>query len=99
MASECFSVEAMVGSYHVYKDMWDTAVGEQLHCKRELGNRQDPFTVVVVRSVVTVSHIPKKISSVCSMFLRWGGAIKCKVMASKCYSKDLWGAVCQINGL
>ena len=69
MASECFSMEAMVGGYHVYKDMWDTAAGEQLHCKRELGNHQDPFTVVVVRSAVMVGHIPKKISSVCSMFL------------------------------
>ena len=75
--------------YHVYKDVWEAAVGEELHCKRELGNRQDPFAVVVVRAAVTVSHVPKKISSVCSMFLRRGGAIKCEVTAPKHYSEDL----------
>ena len=45
--------------------------------------------MAVVRSAVTVGHVPKKISSVCSMFLRRGGAIKCHVTASKRHSKDL----------
>ena len=53
------------------------------------GNCQDPYAVAVVRSAVVVSHIPKKISSVCSMFLRQSGTIKCQVMASKRYSEDL----------
>ena len=69
MASKRFSVEAMVRGYLVYKDVWEAAVGEELRCEREPGNRQDPFTVAVVRSAVTVGHVPKKISSVCSMFL------------------------------
>ena len=75
--------------YHVYKDVWEAAVGEELSCERELGNHQDPFAVAVVRSTVTVGHVPKKISSVCSMFLRRGGAIKCQVTASKRYLEDL----------
>ena len=75
--TETLSVEAMVRGYHVYQDIWDTALGEQLSCKREPGNRKDPFAVAVVRALVTVGHVPKKISSVCSMFLLRGGTIHC----------------------
>lgn len=84
-----FSVEAMVRGYHVYQDHWDAAIGERLPCKREPGNRKDPFAVAVVRSRDTVGHVPKKISSVCSMFLLRGGTIHCRVIASRRYSGDL----------
>ena len=92
-SNETFSIEAMVRGYHVYQEIWDAALGEQLTCSRETGNRQDPFAVAVVRSLVTVGHVPKKISSVCSMFLLWGGTICCRVTASRRYSGDLpqWG--------
>ena len=30
-----------VGDYHVYKDMWKTAVGEMLICEREPDNASD----------------------------------------------------------
>ena len=43
MASERFRVESMVRGYHVYKDVWEAAIGEELSCKRELENHQDPF--------------------------------------------------------
>ena len=89
MANKWFSVEAKVRGYHVYKDVWEAAVEEELHCEREPGYRQDSFAVAVVRSAVTVDHILKKISSVRSMFLQQGSAMKCQVKASKCYSKDL----------
>ena len=75
--TETLSVEAMVRGYHVYQDIWDAALGEQLSCKGEPGNRKDPFAVAVVRALVTVGHVPKKISSVCSMFLLRGGTIHC----------------------
>ena len=39
-------------------------------CQRENGNPADPFAVAVVKNGVTVGHIPWKISSVCSLFLR-----------------------------
>ena len=44
-----------------YKDVWEAAVGDELHCEREPENRQDSFVVAVVRSAVTVGHIPKRI--------------------------------------
>ena len=41
--------------------MWEAAVGKELHCTREAGNCQVPFTVALVRSTVVVGHVPKKI--------------------------------------
>ena len=65
-ASKRFSVEAMVCSYHVNKDVWEAAVREELHCEREhFENSQDPFTIAVARSAATISHVLKKILSVC----------------------------------
>ena len=86
--TDSFTVEAMVRGYHVYKDVWSAALGEQLSCQREPTNTRYPFTVAVVRSLVTVSHIPRKISSMCSMFLLRGGTITCQVTASRRYSGD-----------
>ena len=68
MAHESHMIEAMVRGYHVYKEIWCAAVGEELSCIREVENYRDPFTVAVVRSGIIVSHVPRKISSVCSMF-------------------------------
>ena len=52
--------------YHVYRAIL------LLVRKRENGNRADPFAVVVVRGEAIVGHVPKKISSVCSLYLRRG---------------------------
>ena len=89
MTTETFSVEAMVRGYHVYQNIWDADLGEQLSCWREPTNSRDPFAVVVVQSHVIVGHIPRKISTVCSMFLLQGGTIRCRVTASRRYSGDL----------
>ena len=63
VATETFSIEAMVRGYHVYQDSWDADIGEQLPpCKREPGNR-----FAVAAGGETVSLVPK-ISSVCSSF-------------------------------
>ena len=75
--------------YHVYKDVWSAALGEPLSCQREPTNTRDPFALAVVRSLVTVGHIPRKISSICSMFLLRGGTITWRVTATRRYSGDL----------
>ena len=84
-----FSVEAMVRGYHFYKDIWATVVGEELPCQREDGNRADPFAAAVVKEEAMVGHVPKKISSVCSLYLRQGGSIVCRVAGSRRFSGDL----------
>ena len=85
---ERFCVESCVRGYHIYKDIWEASIGEELPCQRESGNRADPFAVAVVRSGVTVGHIPRKISSVCS-FLRKGGVINICTTARRRFSADL----------
>ena len=39
-------------------DIWATAVGEELPCQREDGNRADSFTIAVVRGEAIVGHVP-----------------------------------------
>ena len=84
-----FQVEAMVRGYHVYEEIWDASIGEELLCAREPTNPRDPFAVAVVKSDQTVGHVPLKISSVCSLFLRHGGTIMCKITKRRRHSKNL----------
>ena len=53
-----FKVEAMVRGYHIYEEIWDASIGEELLCAREPTNPRDPFTVAVVKSDQTVGHVP-----------------------------------------
>ena len=76
----------MVRGYHVYKDIWTAVVGEEFQCRREDGNRFDPFAMAVMRGGTVIGHVPRKISSVC---LRRGGYITCRVTGSRRYSWDL----------
>ena len=52
-----------------YKAIWDAALGEQLRCQREPTNPHDAYSVAVLKSGVVVGHVPRRISSVCSLFL------------------------------
>ena len=37
----------MVQGYHIYKDLWDASIGEELSCQRKAKNYTDPFAVAV----------------------------------------------------
>ena len=89
MARELLTIEAMICGYHVYKEIWCADAGEELSCVRKVENYRNLFAVALVRSGVIVSHIPRRISSVCSMFLRRGGIISCRVTGGRCCSEDL----------
>ena len=90
MTDHEFDAEEMVRRYHIYQSIWDAAVdGEVLNSYREVGNTHDPSAVVVRKDAVTVGHIPRAISSVCSIFIRRGGIISCMVNGSRRYSADL----------
>ncbi len=82
-------VETVVRGFHVYKEVWDAAVGEELPCRKDVGNSHDPYAVAMVRASTTVGHVPRRISSICSIFLRRGGNITCTVTGSRHYSGDL----------
>ena len=80
-----FEIESMVCGYHCYNAIWDATIGEELPCKLP----EDRFAVAVVRGEVTVGHVPKRISSICSSFLWRGGTITCKITGTRRYSADL----------
>ncbi len=53
---ERFAFGSCVRGYHIYKDIWEASVGEELPCKRENGNHADPFAVVNGPQVAKESH-------------------------------------------
>ena len=85
MARESHMIKAMVCGYHVYKEVWCAAVGEELSYMGEVENSCNLFAVTVIRSGVIIGHVPRKVSSVCLM----GGTISCRVTGSRHYSEDL----------
>lgn len=78
-----------VRGYHVYKTIWEAAVGEVLSCRREPTNSADRYAVAVLKEETIIGHLARKMSKVCSLFLRRGGSIRCKVTGSRRYSSDL----------
>ena len=84
-----FEIESMVRGYHVYNETWEAVIGEQLTCERDTTNHHDRFAVAVMKLDAIVGHLPKRISSVCSLFLRRGGSIRCVIIGNRRYSKDL----------
>ena len=77
-----------VRGYHVYKDLWIPVTNEELACRREPGNVHDPYAVAVTKSGI-VGHVPRKMSALCSLFLRKGGTITCSITGPRQYSADL----------
>ena len=62
-------------------------INEELPCECEVHNAMDHYAVAVIRDDVVVGHLPKKISRICSLFLRSGGTIRVKVRRYLvCYS-------------
>lgn len=88
MAQE-YEIESCVRGYHVYKDIWIAQVGELLVCERDQYNVQDRYAVSVKKDGNVIGHLPRKISRVCSVFLRRGGNIQCIIVAQRRYSSDL----------
>ena len=72
-------VPSCVCGYHVYKDRWAAAVGDFLTCSREPTYTSDRYAVAVIKDGTTIVHLPRKLCKVCSVFLRRGGLISCKV--------------------
>ena len=89
-----FRINSKVRSYHVYQSIWpDPFVGEEVSCQQESGNGHDLQVVAMVKlidgNLHVVGHIPWTISSVCSIFIRRGGNIGCRITGSLEYSSDL----------
>ena len=79
-------MESCVRGYHIYKAIWSASLGEELQCQRETGNSSDLYAVA---DSTTVGHLPRKISRICTLFIRRGGTITCLVNGRRKYSADL----------
>ena len=58
---ECESYVPLRG-YHIYKEIWNSAVGEHLICEKETLNPTDRYTVAVMKTVssgVIIGHLPR----------------------------------------
>ena len=78
-----------VRGYHIYKNVWDAVIGEELQCERELANERDRYAVAARKDGTIIGHLPRAISRVCSLFLRRGNSITCHVTGHRRYSADL----------
>ena len=58
---------------------------EELICRREIGNAEDRYAVgmYITEENALVGHLPRWISLLCSIFLRGGGNISCKVSGTR----------------
>ena len=70
-----YCCDSAVRGYHIYQDIREANYGELLSCTRETGNVFDPFVVCVQKDGDIVGHVPRKISAICSLFLRRNGLI------------------------
>ena len=69
----------MLTGYQAYKDIWTVVNGEELPCQRKDGNQANAFALAIVKDRTVIGHIPKKISSVCLLYLRRGRSTVCRV--------------------
>ena len=84
-----FERPCCIRGYHVYQEVWVAAVGEELVCEREPDNSHDRYAVAVKRTGIIIGHLPRKLSKLCSLFLRRGGIILCTVSGERRHSHDL----------
>ena len=86
---ESFQIDACVRGYHHYKNVWSAVEGEMLQCVREPGNTTDFYVVAVMKGNMVVGHVPRIISSACSLFLKKQGTISSTITGLRQYSRDL----------
>ena len=81
---EMFGRELGVRGYHIYQQLWEAAIGEELECQHERGKAADAYAIAisVIREGTVIGYLLKKISCVCTLFIRRGGAILCRVTGS-----------------
>ena len=58
-------------------------------CRRKIRNAEDRYAVDVANDGMTVGHLPQRISTLCSLFIRRGGIICCSVSGHCRYFREL----------
>ena len=75
---DTIEVKSCIRGHHVYSSStWTPVLHELLTCQRELDNAEDRCAVAVRKGEDIVGHVPRKISFLCSVFIRRGGVMHC----------------------
>ena len=81
-ASASFAIDAVIRGYHVNKEICVNPEDEkELTCEPEVWNSHDPLAVGVKKLIdgnnTIVGHVPRRISPLCSVFIRRRGSVTC----------------------
>ena len=68
---------------------WDTIIGEENQCERELDNESNKYAVAVRKDGTIIDHPRQAISQACSLFLIRGNSITCHITRHRRYSVNL----------
>ena len=61
MAVHEFECESCIRGYHIYKDIWNSTIGEHLICERETLNSTDRYAVAGKRSLAGFKYFSNAI--------------------------------------
>ena len=81
--------DSCIRGHHISKDFWTPVINEELVCAQESGNSHDPYAVAIKKGSVVVGHVPRKISAICSLFLRVKTITATVTDSHRQYSNDL----------
>ena len=93
------TVRTAVRGYHIYKEVWTPAIGEEFVCRQERDNDHDRHAVSVHKEGDDVlGHLPREISSVAFFFLEHDGCITGKVTGRRrfCHQRGGMEIPCQL---
>ena len=57
---EMFGREVGVRGYHIYQQLWEAAIGEELECQHERGKAADAYAISVIREGTVIGYLLKK---------------------------------------
>ena len=87
---EEFKKASCIRGFQVYQDNWTPILGERLVSKNGPGNPRDRYAVAVCKAGdEIVGHLPRNISTMCSIFIRRGRIIYRTDSGRRQCSRDL----------
>ena len=75
--------DEVITGYHVYKDVWDPILNEELVCEREPQNAHDQNAIKLLKGGVIFEHVPRHFSRVFSYLLLPGTRITATVIGAR----------------
>ena len=82
-------IDSKVHGFHVYCEIWEPYIGEELPCEIEKEIDHDPYAVSMMKQKQIVTLVLRSISRACAVHLRSHDAITCTVTGGCEYSSDL----------